>query len=216
MDRHKVTCAHTGICRDRAENDMYGDGHPWACPEVTWPEHVPAKAKALTDEYVAETGAPLTFNVDHFPDAWAEKSATAMIDMWRNVGIEATQKAGPRGPGFIRPLLSGEFDIFTFVENFSNADPSLVATRFHSQHPSSRQFHLANPHIDAAIEKLQAATDRDLRYQASCECQQVLADEAAMILYDHPLKHVAFRNRVKGAKKPFGSSYDVHRLWVDG
>lgn len=215
LDRHKVTCAHTGICRDRAENDMYGDGHPWACPDVTWPEHDPEKAKALIDEYVAETGEPLTFNVDHFPDAWAEKSVTAMIDMWRNVGIEATQKAGPRGPGFIRPLLSGEFDIFTFVENFSNADPSLVATRFHSQHPSSRQFHLANPRIDAAIEKLQAATDRDLRYQASCEYQQVLADEAAMIMYDHPQKHVAFRNRVKGAKKPFGSSYDVHRLWVD-
>ena len=171
-------------------------------------------AKTLIDEYVAETGTPITFNVDHFPDAWAEKSVTAMIDMWRNVGIEATQKAGPRGPGFIRPLLAGEFDIFTFVENFSNADPSLVATRFHSAHPSSRQFHLANPQIDAAIEAMQAATDRDLRYEASCAYQQTLADEAAMIMYDHPRKHVAFRNHVKGATTPFGSSYDVHRLWV--
>ena len=215
LDRQKVTCAHTGICRDRAENDMYGDGHPWACPEVTWPEHDPEMARSLIDEYVAETGTPITFNVDHFPDAWAEKSVTAMIDMWRNVGIEATQKAGPRGPGFIRPLLAGEFDIFTFVENFSNADPSLVATRFHSAHPSSRQFHLANPQIDAAIEALQAATDRDLRYEASCAYQQTLADEAAMIMYDHPRKHVAFRNHVRGATTPFGSSYDVHRLWVD-
>ena len=32
LDRHKITCAHTGICRDRAENDLYGDDHPWACP----------------------------------------------------------------------------------------------------------------------------------------------------------------------------------------
>lgn len=215
LDRQKVTCAHTGICRDRAENDMYGDGHPWACPDVSWPEYNPEMAKALIDEYVAETGSPLTFNVDHFPDAWAEKSVTAMIDMWRQVGIEATQKAGPRGPGFIRPLLAGEFDIFTFVENFSNADPSLAATRFHSQHPSSRQFHLSNPRIDAAIDKLQAATDRDKRYQASCEFQQVLADEAVMIMYDHPEKHVAYRNHVKGVTKPFGSSYGVHRLWVD-
>ncbi len=214
LDRQKVTCAHTGICRDRAENDMYGDGHPWACPEVTWPEYDPEMARTLIDEYVAETGTPITFNVDHFPDAWAEKSVTAMIDMWRNVGIEATQKAGPRGPGFIRPLLAGEFDIFTFVENFSNADPNLVATRFHSAHPSSRQFHLANPQIDAAIEAMQAATDRDLRYEASCAYQQTLADEAAMIMYDHPRKHVAFRNHVKGATTPFGSSYDVHRLWV--
>ena len=215
LDRHKVTCAHTGICRDRAENDMYGAGHPWHCPDVTWPEYNPEKAKALIDEYVAETGAPITFNVDHFPDAWAEKSVLAMIDMWRAVGIEATQKAGPRGPGFIRPLLAGEFDIFTFVENFSNADPSLAATRFHSQHPSSRQFHLSNPRIDAAIEKMQAATDREARYAASCEYQQVLADEAAMIMYDHPQKHVAFRSHVKGVKKPFGASYGVHHLWID-
>ena len=215
LDRHKVTCAHTGICRDRAENDMYGDGHPWHCPNVTWPEYDSEAAKALIDEYVAETGEPIAFNVDHFPDAWAEKSVTAMIDMWREVGIEATQKAGPRGPGFIRPLLAGEFDIFTFVENFSNVDPSLVATRFHSQHPSSVQFHLDNPRIDAAIEKMQAATDRDARYEASCEYQQVLADEAAMIIYDHPQTNVAFRSHVKGVKKPYGDSYGTHRLWVD-
>ena len=215
LDRQKVTCAHTGICRDRAENDMYGKDHPWACPDVKWPEYDPAKAKALIDEYVKETGKPITFNVDHFPDAWAEKTVTAMIDMWRKVGISATQKAGPRGPGFIRPLLSGKFDIFTFVENFSNADPSLVATRFHSKHPSSRQFHLKNPRIDAAIEKLQAATDRDSRYKASCAYQQVLADEAAMIMYDHPQMHIAFRNHVKGVKKPFGYTFDAHRLWVD-
>ena len=188
---------------------------PGPARDVTWPEHDPDKARALLEEYVAETGTPVTFNVDHFPDAWAEKTVTAMIDSWRDVGIEATQKAGPRGPGFIRPLLAGEFDIFTFVENFSNADPSLVATRFHSQHPSSRQFHLANPRIDAAIERLQAATERDDRYAASCAYQQVLADEAALIVYDHPKKHVAYRNHVKGVKRPFGYSYDVHRLWVD-
>jgi len=215
LDRQKVSCAHTGICRDRAENDMYGEGHPWACPDVTWPEHDVEKAKALIDEYVEETGEPITFNVDHFPDAWAEKSVTAMVDMWRQVGISATQKAGPRGPGFIRPLLNGEFDIFTFVENFSNADPILVATRFHSKHPSSRQFHLDNPRIDAAIETLQAATDHDERYEASCSYQQVLADEAAMIMYDHPRMHVAYRNNVTGVAKPFGYTFDAHRYGVE-
>ncbi len=215
LDRQKITCAHSGICRDRAENDMYGEGHPWHCPYVKWPEYNPAKAKALIDEYVKEAGKPITFNVDHFPNAEAEKTVTAMIDMWRKVGIQATQKAGPRGPGFIRPLLGGKFDIFTFVENFSNADPSLVATRFHSKHPSSKQFHLKNPRIDAAIEKLNAATERDARYKASCEYQQVLADEAALIVYDHPQMHIAFRNHVKGVKKPFGYTFDAHRLWVD-
>ena len=215
LDRQKVTCAHTGICRDRAENDMYGDGHPWHCPNVTWPDYDVEKAKALIAEYVEETGEPITFNVDHFPDAWAEKSVLAMIDMWRQVGISATQKAGPRGAGFIRPLLNGEFDIFTFVENFSNADPVLVATRYHSQHPSSRQFHLDNPRIDAAIEALQAATDRESRYEASCNYQQVLADEAAMIMYDHPRMHVAYRNNVTGVKKPFGYTFDAHRLGTE-
>ena len=215
LDRQKVTCAHTGICRDRAENDMYGEGHPWHCPAVKWPEHDPAKAKALIDEYVKETGKPITFNVDHFPNAQAEKTVTAMIDMWRKVGISATQKAGPRGPGFIRPLLSGKFDIFTFVENFSNADPSLVATRFHSKHPSSRQFHLKNPRIDAAVEKVNSATGTAERKKASCAYQQVLADEAALIVYDHPQMHIAYRNHVKGVKKPFGYTFDAHRLWVD-
>ena len=214
LDRQQVTCAWTGICRDKAENDMYGEGHPWHCPDVAWPEHDPAKAKALLDEYTAETGEAVSFNVDHFPNAQAEKTVTAMIDMWRQVGISATQKAGPRGPGFIRPLLSGEFDIFTFVENFSNADPSLVATRFHSGHPSSVQFHLDNPRIDAAVEAVNAATDRDARYAASCAYQQVLADEAAFIPYDHPRMHIAFRDNVGGVQQPFGYTFNAHRLWV--
>lgn len=215
LDRDKLTCAATGICADQAANDMYGKGHPWHCPAVKYPNYDPVKAKALIDAYVKETGKPITFNVDHFPNQVATKNVVAMIDMWKKVGISATQKAGPRGPGFIRPLLRGKFDIFTFVENFSNADPALAATRFHSKHPSSRQFHLKNPKIDAAIDKLLASTGKDERYKASCAYQQTLADEAAMIVHDHPLMHIAHWNHVRGVQKPFGYTFNIHRMWVD-
>lgn len=215
LDRDALTCAATGICAEAAADDMYGQGHPWHCPAVKWPEHDPKKAKSLIDAYVKETGKSISFNVDHFPNQVATRNVTAMIDMWKKIGISATQKAGPRGPGFIRPLLGGKFDIFTFVENFTNADPSLVATRFHSKHPSSRQFHLKNANIDKAVEAVNSAKGRDQRYAASCAYQQVLADEAAMIVHDHPQMHVASWKHVKGIKGPFGYTFNAHRLWVD-
>ena len=215
LDRDALTCAATGVCAPKAANDMFGEGHPWHCPNVKQAEYNPAKAKALIDEYVKEKGTPVRFNVDHFPNQIAIKNVSAMIDMWKKVGVSATQKAGPRGPGFIRPLLGGKFDIFTFVENFTNADPSLTATRFHSKHPSSRQFHLKNAAIDKAVDAVNSAKGRDQRYKASCNYQQVLADQAALIVHDHPRMHVAHWKHVGGVKKPFGYTFNIHRMWVD-
>lgn len=209
LDRGALTRAGGGPERT-AQKDWYGPGHPWHCPEIKWPEYSPEKAKALLKEY----GKPIKLTLNHFPVHTVGRASEAIADMWRKVGVEANIKKGGRGLAYLRPLLTGKFDTFTFVGGLTT-DPSLVAAYYHSKHPSNRMFNIKDPAVDAAYEAVKSARGEAERRKASCAYQQTLVDQQRYIGWQVEEHHLAYRNRVGGVKGPFTMVFDAHKMWVN-
>lgn len=208
LDRGALTKVGGGPERP-AQTDWYGPGHPWHCPDVKWPEYNPEKAKALLKEY----GQPIKLVLNHFPVVTVGRTAEAIADSWRKVGVEASVKKGGRGLAYLRPLLSGKFDIFTFVGGMTT-DPALVAAYYHSKHPSNRMFNIKDPIVDAAYEAVKNARGEAERRKASCAYQQTLVDQQRYIGWQVEEHHLAFRKRVGGVTGPFTMVFDAHKMWV--
>jgi ABC-type transport system substrate-binding protein len=207
IDRRALT--RVGGSEREPSNDWYGKGHPWECKNVKWPEYNPAKAKALLKDY----GKPIKAVLNHFPVTHVGRSAEAVAVMWRKVGVQATAKKGGRGPAYLRPLLTGKFDLFTFVGGLT-PDPALVAAYYHSKHPSNKMFKIKDPKVDAALIKLGNARGKAARHAASCEYQQLLVDQQRYIGWDVLSENVAYRTHVKGVVRPFSTVYDPHKYAV--
>jgi len=193
----------------RAPNSLYSRGHPWECKNIKWPEYNPAKAKALLKDY----GKPVKFTLNIVGLRDLIRVGEAHQAYWKEVGVTVAVKPGPRGPQWARAVMSKKFDVWW--ENYGdNSDPSLIGMIFHSKHKGNR-YRIKDPKIDAAIAKVKAARGRDARHKASCDFQQVLADQARFTIWEQGQVNLAFRPYVKNVIAPNNIWPKYQRIWLD-
>ena len=208
LDRKPLTGVITKKPKD-PPIDMYGRGHPWHCPDTAWPEYNPEKAKALLADY----GKPVKFTLNIVGLRDLIRVAETFQAYWKEVGVEVDVKPGPRGPQWARAVQSGKFDVWW--NNYgANADPSLVAMNFHSK-SRANIYKVNDPEVDKAVGAMKAARGKDARYKASCNLQQVLADQIRWLGWEQGDVTVAMWPYVKGLPRPINIWPKYYRVWLD-
>ncbi|MBL6864260.1 MAG: ABC transporter substrate-binding protein [Rhodospirillales bacterium] len=208
LDRDKLN-AVLKKGKGKAPNSMYPKGHPWECKNVKWPEYNPEKARALLKEY----GKPIKFTLNMVGLKDLLRVAEAHQAYWKEVGVEVTIKPGPRGPQWGRAVQSGKFDVWW--ENYGDTtDPSLVGMIMHSKHKGNR-YKIKNAKVDAAIANVKAARGRDARLKASCDFQQVIADQALFNIWEQGKVNLAYLPYVKNVIPANNIWPKYQRVWLD-
>ncbi|MDC0196693.1 ABC transporter substrate-binding protein [Gammaproteobacteria bacterium] len=208
LDRDKLTGVLTKKPK-KAPNSQYAKGHPWECKNVKQLDYNPGKAKALLKEY----GKPVKITLVSNPLRGLVRVSEAFQAYWKEVGIDVTIKPGPRGPQLKRLIASKKYDFW--FDNFGdNSDPSLVGMAYHSKHKGNR-YSIKDSKIDAAIAKVKAARGRDARHKASCDYQQVIADQARFLIWEQAKVVLAFRPYVKNVIAPNNIYPKYQRVWLD-
>ena len=208
LDRKKLSGILTRVYGE-APNSLYAKGHPWECKNIKGYEYNPEKARALLKDY----GKPVKFVLNMVPLRSLIRVAEAYQSYWKEVGVEAAIKPGPRGPQWRRAIMAKKFDVWW--ENYgNNADPSVVGMIFHSKHKANR-YRIKDGAIDAAITKVKAARGKEARLKASCDFQQILAKQARFILWKQAKINLAFRHHVKNVIPSNTIFPKYQRVWLD-
>ncbi|WP_449472643.1 ABC transporter substrate-binding protein [Sphingobium chungangianum] len=172
--------------------DAYGKRSAWYCPGIRYPEYDPAKARALLKAY----GKPVRLRLGIM--SFSSKFAEIAQAMWKDVGIDVALEVETPGPGFYRKASSGAFDMW-YGPGGSNRNPLLVDLDLASDNRAN-PMGIRSKAIDDAIAQIIATHDRDSLYRASCQYQQILADELPFIRFTFAPNAVVMRKSVEGPR----------------
>jgi ABC-type transport system substrate-binding protein len=155
----------------------------WYLDQPDFPSYDPEKAKALVDEYEAETGTQATIvwqSTTSQAGAQGVQASEVFQQLLGDVGIDVTIEQYD-GAEWFQNLLDGNFDVdASTYPHFS--DPSEIAKMLSSTSPLNFK-HYSNPAMDAALAKGGTSTDPDERKAAYQEAQRILSEDLPMIWF---------------------------------
>ena len=178
----------------RITSGPYADDSFWFT-KSDYPSYDPAGAKALIDEYVAETGNPVEFEFagnqipivvsiqELYQSMWAEAGATANI-------VSRAQSEN------IAAVIGGEYQVAMWG-GIGGGDPDSDYNDFHSG--TGLNFSgFSTPEMDAALDAGRALTDPDARKEQYAIVQKVLGENVPFLWAGTNQYGVITRPNVKG------------------
>lgn len=156
----------------RITSGPYADDSFWFT-ESDYPKYDPAGAKALIDEYVAETGNPVEFEFAGNQIPIVVSIQELYQSMWSEVGAKANIVSRAQSEN-IGAVIAGEFQVAMWG-GIGGGDPDSDYNDFHSG--TGLNFSgFSTPEMDAALDAGRALTDSDARKQQYAIVQKVLGE----------------------------------------
>lgn len=164
-------------------NGPFAPGQPGYLEENGYPSFDLAKAKALVEQYEAETGQPLAFSWTTQEDVDNLADVEFLRPAYEEAGMEVTVTAIPQ-VNLVATVATGAYEMARF-RLFNQPDPDADSHFWRTSSIGdlvSLNFpRYQNPEADAAIDRALAATelaDRDAAYQ---ELNRILAADVPFI-----------------------------------
>jgi peptide/nickel transport system substrate-binding protein len=147
---------------------------------VETPEHDPDQARALIEEYEAETGQPVEFELTVMDTPEHAALNQLLQAMWQEVGADVSLASPVDYPTAITSAATGEFQaILHQTPGFFDPD-AWMYNLHHSQSPINIPNHFDDD-IDDAIERGQLSTDPQEREEAYADLQRLIAEQIPTI-----------------------------------
>jgi ABC-type transport system substrate-binding protein len=182
----------TGV--KRITHGPYADDSFWFA-ESNYPEYDPAGAKALIDEYVAETGNAVEFEFAGNQIPIVVSLQELYQSMWAEVGATANIVSRAQSEN-IAKVIGGEYQVVMWG-GIGGGDPDADYNDFHSN--TGLNFSgFSTPEMDAALDAGRALTDADARKEQYAIVQQVLGENVPYLWAGTNQYGVITRPNVKG------------------
>ena len=153
----------------------------WHAEGVEYPAYDAEAAAALIEEVEAETGEPVTLTITPRIDETNLNYGTAVVEMLKGVGIDASLEVSVDTNDFVDRYLNGQFQMMG-TGMFSVIDPWFEYTRrYESTAPlNGTGFGAVYPEAQAEMDEMLAigagSTDPDERKAAYDRAQEILAE----------------------------------------
>lgn len=150
----------------------YAESSFWYA-ESNYPEYDPEGAKALIDEYVAETGNPVEFEFAGNQTPFIVSVQELYQSMWSEIGVTANIVSRAQGEN-LAAVIGGDFQVAMWG-GIGGGDPDADYNDFHSD--TGQNFSGFNtPEMDAALEQGRALADPEARKEQYAIVQQILGE----------------------------------------
>ena len=226
-----------GLDRE-AFNDLTNDGFPTIADQPFppgdpgyledngFPDHDPAQAKALVDEYRAGGGDP-SFTLSFDFDSKVTARGAVIQNQLKEVGIDVRLQAADEGT-IINQLIGGTYDA-ALARYFSGGEPDEYYLFWYGKVDSPMNFNrVKSPVIDAAMEQARSEPDPDKRREAYERISLDFAENVWDVWLNYAPWAVALSNDVHGiysVEYPDGHGvpavslsrgHPLHGLWMEG
>jgi peptide/nickel transport system substrate-binding protein len=143
--------------------------------EVDVPEYDPERAAELIEEYEAETGNSVTFELTVMDTPEHASLNQLLQGMWQEVGIEAELAAPVDYGTAITSGATGDYQVLLH-QTPGFFDPDAWMFNLHHSESPINFSNFNNDEVDAAIEQGQLSPDAEERAEAYAELQQLIAE----------------------------------------
>ncbi|MFZ9628473.1 MAG: ABC transporter substrate-binding protein [Ilumatobacteraceae bacterium] len=155
----------------------YASTSYWFAPS-NYPSYDPVGAKALIDEYVAETGTPVEFEFAGGQDPFITSYQELFQSMWADIGVTANIVSRAQGEN-IGAVVAGNYQVILWG-GVGGGDPDADYNDFHSG--TGLNFSgFSTPEMDAALDEGRRLTDPEARKAQYAIVQQILGDNVPFI-----------------------------------
>lgn len=142
-------------------------------------------------------GEPFEMIVYTIPiDIWVKTTEIA-VEQLKELGVSLTIQQDDPGVLIGQVLIPGDHQFSIMGTTGLEAD--LMYYMFHSSNIGSSNFcHIADPELDAILDKTRTETDPDARQEAVNQAQQMIVEKAVIIPLYVPINFYALNTRVQG------------------
>ncbi len=170
-----------------------------------------AEARRLLEEAGYGPSNPLTFELRSMSDAWAKPVATALIAMWKTVGVNATLKSA-EGRTHFAALTAGDYDV-AISGWFGTEDPEEFMWLFQAG-GGINDSRYASEAFDAVRRDAEQTMDIPARYKRFADAERILLDDMATIPLFFTVQPVLIAPGLKGfAATPRGLTRSRYASW---
>ncbi len=219
--------AETG--RDIADpaRGVFAPGQLGHRPESSFPTFDLENAKALTAEYEAKHGKPLSFTYVGADTIDDRASQQLLQEMWQAAGMQVELTSVPQSSQIINTVL-GRYQA-TDWRNFGSPDPDGDYVWWHSSSVgedgaiSLNVPRLGDPELDGYLDQARATTDEATRDDLYAKASERINQDLGYIWLERPVWALAADPRVNGfliaqngSISTVGSKTWVADLWIGG
>jgi ABC-type transport system substrate-binding protein len=179
-------------------NGPFPPDSPYYTADTGYPTYDAAKAKSLVEAYKADTGAAPKFTYQTVGSSDAEELATALEQMWGDVGMDVTVDSSLDQTRLILSVATGAYDMSIWqFQDFS--DPDLLLYNYFHTGGSLNFEKYSNPDVDAALDEGRTNADPAARKAAYAKVAQLLGRDVPVMFGAYTLTGVACTDTVAGA-----------------
>jgi ABC-type transport system substrate-binding protein len=180
-----------------AANGPFPPDSPYAVADTGYPTYDPDHAKQLVAEYKAATGSAPKFTYQTVGASDAEELATALEQMWDDVGMDVSVDTSLDLTRLILNVASGSYDISLWqFQDF--ADPDLLLYNYFHTGGSLNFEKYSNAEVDAALDVGRTNPDPAARTAAYATVSKALGRDVPVLFGAYTLTGVACRDTVAG------------------
>jgi ABC-type transport system substrate-binding protein len=189
---------------------FWGPGSVWYCPDVSYPEYDPEKAKALLTDY----GKPVKVVLQSQPTPAMTVPAQLYQSFWQKVGIETEIKNVQGGPSYINPVLRGDYQIVLW-EVADVPDPDFQVYQAFFSKSGGNLTRINDPKLDEAIEIGRHSLDMNVRKKAYCDFSKEMAKQMPIMLRIQSIYLAITQSRVHNIPPLRRGVVRLNHVWVD-
>ena len=153
----------------------------WYSAPATANKFDPEGAKALLADY----GKPVKFTIELLQGSQSTVDAlAAIVDYWKQVGIEATVKMVPDLTTYVVSVITGAYDAVAWLAGEGSDPDSSLYAMLHTGGPSNYSV-FSNPDMDAALDEGRSAPDEATRMAAYAKAQDLFHSQMPYIVLTH-------------------------------
>jgi peptide/nickel transport system substrate-binding protein len=181
-----------------ATDSAFGKDSPYYF-DSDFPTNDPARAQELVEQYEAETGQPLAFDLATTPPPENQQVIQLLAEQYGAVGMEVNLKAIEQGQ-FIIEAATGAYQA-NLWRQFGATDPDGDYLWWHKDNATGgltlNFARFANDELSAALDEARATPDPEVRRQAYQTVQEIWADQIPYVWLTTTVWAVAAANNVR-------------------
>jgi peptide/nickel transport system substrate-binding protein len=210
-----------------ATNSAFGKDSPYYF-DSDFPGYDPAEAERLVQEYTAETGQPLAFDLGTTPVTENQQIVQLLAEQYNSVGMNVTVKGTEQGQ-FIVDAATGNYQA-NLWRQFGATDPDGDYLWWHKDNATGgitlNFARFANDELSAALDEARATPDQEVRKQAYQRVQEIWADQVPYVWLSTTVWAIGAANNIRNIANgslpdgqpslPFQSgSHRLTQTWIE-
>jgi peptide/nickel transport system substrate-binding protein len=184
---------------------------PFYNPAIAPPQGDQAAAQKLVDQYVAQTGHPLSFTLNSFNVGYISQDAQllqAQFSQLKNVEAKLNIEAVPQG---IKDYTVGNYEASTLPVRWSV--PAIDMVSWFLTGSSLNYARYSSPQVDALIKQLVSTTDVSAQKPLVDQISQTVLNDSPYVWFAQQVSALAIDKTVQNAQVFFDQQILLDSVW---